>query len=60
MKPTILIVDDEKNIRRTFEMVLRSAGLAVRSVESGEQALSELAQLDVVKEISNFIRVENI
>ncbi len=43
MKPTVLIVDDEKNIRRTFEMVLRSAGFTARSVETGELALRELA-----------------
>ncbi len=41
MKPSVLIVDDEKNIRRTFEMVLRSEGFAVRSAASGEEGLAE-------------------
>ena len=41
MKPSVLIVDDEKNIRRTFEMVLRSEGFAVRTAASGEGGLAE-------------------
>jgi len=39
----ILIVDDEKNIRRTFGMVLSGEGFAVSEAESGEAALSALA-----------------
>jgi len=42
MKPTVLIVDDEKNIRRTFQMVLRSEGFTVRTAESGEEALQDV------------------
>lgn len=40
MKPLILIADDERNIRRTFGMVLRGEGFAVEEAESGEQALA--------------------
>ncbi len=37
--PTVLVVDDEKNIRRTLEMVLSGEGYRVLEAESGEQAL---------------------
>ncbi len=54
MSATILIVDDERNIRRTFGMVLRAAGYAVLEAGSGEEALAlperetaDLAILDV-------------
>ena len=40
MSSHVLIVDDERNIRRTFGMVLESEGFAVSTVESGEQALA--------------------
>ncbi len=40
----ILIVDDERNIRRTFAMVLRSEGFEPLEVESGEAALEAVAQ----------------
>jgi DNA-binding NtrC family response regulator len=39
MKPRVLIVDDERNIRRTVSMILSGAGYAVREAESGEEAL---------------------
>ena len=39
----ILIVDDEKNIRRTFGMVLSGEGFEVSEAESGEDALAALA-----------------
>src|SRR5512143_2122684 len=38
-KPTVLVVDDEKNIRRTLRMVLEAEGLEVREAESAEEAL---------------------
>ena len=41
--PTVLVVDDEKNIRRTLEMVLSGEGFRVVEAESGEQALGILA-----------------
>jgi two-component system nitrogen regulation response regulator NtrX len=44
MKPRILIVDDEKNIRRTLGMILRGAGYLVREAATGEEALSLLAE----------------
>ncbi|HKO48412.1 MAG TPA: sigma-54 dependent transcriptional regulator [Polyangiaceae bacterium] len=41
--PTVLVVDDEKNIRRTLEMVLTGEGYRVLEAESGEQALETLS-----------------
>jgi two-component system nitrogen regulation response regulator NtrX len=42
MPSTILIVDDEKNIRRTVRMVLEGEGFAVEEASSGEEALARL------------------
>jgi len=39
---TILVVDDEKNIRRTLGMILEGEGYAVSEAESAEQALEIL------------------
>jgi len=41
-RQTILVVDDEKNIRRTLRMVLETEGYAVQEAESAEQALKLL------------------
>ena len=41
--PTVLVVDDEKNIRRTLEMVLTGEGYRVLEAESGERALEILS-----------------
>ena len=41
---TVLVVDDEKNIRRTLGMVLDGDGYKVLEAESGEQALELLAR----------------
>jgi DNA-binding NtrC family response regulator len=41
-KPTILVVDDEKNIRRTLRMVLEPEGYEVAEAESAEEALKLL------------------
>ncbi|MDI1437377.1 sigma-54-dependent transcriptional regulator [Polyangium sorediatum] len=41
--PTVLVVDDERNIRRTLDLVLRGEGYEVIEAESGEQALEILA-----------------
>jgi DNA-binding NtrC family response regulator len=40
--PTILVVDDERNIRRTLDLVLRGAGYAVVEAASAEDALKLL------------------
>jgi len=40
--PTVLVVDDEKNIRRILEMVLTGEGYRVLEAESGEKALETL------------------
>jgi two-component system nitrogen regulation response regulator NtrX len=39
---TVLVVDDEKNIRRTLRMVLEGEGATVEEAESGERALELL------------------
>ncbi len=44
--PTILVVDDEKNIRRTLEMVLSGEGYRVVEAATAEDALSRLARPD--------------
>jgi two-component system, NtrC family, nitrogen regulation response regulator NtrX len=41
--PTILVVDDERNIRRTLDLVLRGEGYQVTEAASGEEALEWLA-----------------
>jgi len=41
-KPTVLVVDDEKNIRRTLRMVLEAEGCDVLEAESAEEALPVL------------------
>ncbi|HEY3500893.1 MAG TPA: sigma-54 dependent transcriptional regulator, partial [Polyangiaceae bacterium] len=43
---TILVVDDEKNIRRTLGMVLEGEGYRVVESESAEQALDIVAHAD--------------
>ena len=41
---TILVVDDERNIRRTLRMVLEGEGATMLEAETGEQALALLEQ----------------
>jgi len=41
--PPVLIVDDEKNMRRSLETMLADEGYAVRAAESAEEALGLLA-----------------
>jgi len=50
MSATILIVDDEKNIRRTLHMVLSGAGFDTVEAGSAEEALSllETKEIDLV------------
>jgi DNA-binding NtrC family response regulator len=45
MSCTILIVDDEKNIRRTVRMVLEGEGFTVEETASGEEALARLPDI---------------
>jgi DNA-binding NtrC family response regulator len=42
VSPTVLVVDDEKNIRRTLDMVLSGAGYRVLEAASAEDALATL------------------
>ena len=50
MGTSILIVDDEKNIRRTVRIVLEGEGYSVEEAGSGEEALARLPDIapDVV------------
>jgi DNA-binding NtrC family response regulator len=42
--PPVLVVDDEKNMRRSLQTMLGDEGYAVRAAESAEEALGLLAQ----------------
>ncbi|HEY8431896.1 MAG TPA: response regulator, partial [Sandaracinaceae bacterium] len=44
MNATILVVDDEKNIRRTLRMVLEGEGFEVEEAESAERGLELIEQ----------------
>ncbi|NNF05318.1 MAG: sigma-54-dependent Fis family transcriptional regulator, partial [Candidatus Eisenbacteria bacterium] len=53
-KPRVLVIDDEKNIRRTLSMILKGDGFQVAEAETGEEGLAmateklfELVILDV-------------
>jgi len=43
-KPLICIVDDERNIRRSFEIILKPEGYRVQTFESGETFLNAAAE----------------
>jgi len=45
MTASVLVVDDEKNIRRTVRMVLEGEGFTVDEAKSGEQALALVSDL---------------
>jgi DNA-binding NtrC family response regulator len=44
--PPVLVVDDEKNMRRSLETVLSDEGYAVRTAESAEEALALISRED--------------
>lgn len=46
MTTTVLIVDDEKNIRRTLRMVLEGEGYTVDEAASAEEALARLPDIE--------------
>ena len=48
MSATVLVVDDEKNIRRTLRMVLEGAGFDVTEAETAEEALEQVDDADMV------------
>jgi DNA-binding NtrC family response regulator len=48
MPHTVLVVDDERNIRRTLRMVLEGEGYAVEECESAEEAIARVAEADAV------------
>ncbi len=41
--PPVLVVDDEKNMRRSLQLMLNDEGYAVRAAESAEEALALIA-----------------
>ena len=47
MKRTILVVDDEQNMRALMRMILEDAGYAVLTAEDGEQGLAHLTEPDL-------------
>jgi len=49
--PSVLVVDDEKNIRRTLDMVLRGEGYEVAEAGSAEAALDVLSQQPIARAI---------
>ncbi len=42
--PTILIVDDEKNIRRSLSMIFEAEGYGVVTAENGREAMEQIAK----------------
>jgi DNA-binding NtrC family response regulator len=52
--PTVLVVDDERNIRRTLEMVLSGEGYRVLEAESAERALELLSSPDQPVDLAIF------
>jgi two-component system nitrogen regulation response regulator NtrX len=52
--PRVLIVDDEKNIRRTLELVLRGEGYEVVEAQSAEDALQILQNPQVPVDLAIF------
>ena len=44
MKKKILIIDDDKHVRYSFILILKSKGYILNDVESGEKGIEELAQ----------------
>jgi two-component system, NtrC family, nitrogen regulation response regulator NtrX len=51
---TVLVVDDEKNIRRTLQLVLEGEGYRVLGAETAEQALSILTSPDTPVDLAIF------
>src|SRR3954454_12359273 len=52
--PRVLVVDDEKNIRRTLELVLRGEGYDVVEAQSAEEALQILANPEAPVDLAIF------
>lgn len=52
--PVVLVVDDEKNIRRTLQMVLAGEGYQVIEAESAEQALEVLHRPELPVDLAIF------
>ena len=46
-KPTVLVIDDEKNIRRTLRMVLEPEGYDVLDADSAEKGLEILGETSI-------------
>jgi DNA-binding NtrC family response regulator len=53
-KKTVLVVDDEKNIRRTLQLVLEGEGYQVLGAETAEQGLAILASPETPVDLAIF------
>jgi DNA-binding NtrC family response regulator len=53
-QPVVLVVDDERNIRRTLQMVLAGEGYQVMEAESAEQALEVLRRPELPVDLAIF------
>jgi DNA-binding NtrC family response regulator len=51
--PSVLVVDDDKNMRRSLQTMLGDEGYSVRLAESAEEALGLLAQEDFLMVITD-------
>lgn len=46
MKKKILIIDDDKHVRYSFILILKTQGYLINAVESGEKGIEELSKND--------------
>ena len=44
MSKKVLIIDDDKHVRYSFELTLGNKGYTVKAVESGEEGIEELSK----------------
>ena len=51
--PSVLVVDDEKNMRLSLQTVLKDEGYVARAVESAEEALELLAREEFLMVITD-------
>ena len=51
--PPVLVVDDEKNMRRSLQTVLRDEGYVARAVESAEEGLESLGREEFLMVITD-------
>lgn len=59
-KPTVLIVDDDPQVRRVLVQVLERTGAICVEADGGVQALSQLAKLEEIALVVTDIRMEHV